>query len=111
MRGQLARRATTLRQSPDNGVVLAALVHADDGGVLLGCELHISHILAAARDEEVFVCQFRHRVADRQPLRRGVQRVLCPRNLLRADAVGEVAAVALMPALAERVRREPDKAL
>ena len=111
MRRQLTGRTAAANEPPDDAVVLARRIDLDECDILLRGEPDVAHILAAARHEEIFPREPRHRIADRLPCADLVQRVLDRLHFLRRDAVRQISAVALMPSLLERISGQALKAL
>ena len=98
--GELTGGAAAVHQAPDDAVAVALIVDLHDADAVLGIEDHVAEEFAAAGGNEVFPGQVFSGNAHADPgAGLGVEEGLHGFHFLRLQPVGEVAAVALMPAL------------
>ena len=109
MAGELAGGAAALLQAPDNAPGIPGLVNLHNADVVLGGQGHVAEILAAAGGNEKFSPQVVRLDAHVHPLAGGIFEIgAALLHFLGAHAVGEVAAVALVPALVPAVAAHAD---
>ena len=109
---ELRGRAGTLGQTPDNAPAVALVVDLHDADAVDGIGLDIAEELAGAGRDEVLPCKVIGLNTHVDPLARlSVEVGAAGSDLLRRHAVGQVAAVALMPALQPAIVAHADKAL
>ena len=110
--GELAGGTAAVDQAPHNAVAVALVVDLHHADAVLGIKDHIAEVLAAAGGQEVLARQVRAGDAHVDPgPGRLVKEGLHLRHFLGGQAVGQVAAVALMPALEPAVVAHADIAL
>ena len=109
--GELAGGLGAVEQAPHDAIGVALLVDLDDADVVRRVAFDVAHVLAAACSQEVGACQVLSRHAHLDPLARlGVEERTGRLDILFGHAVGEVAAVALVPALQPAVVAHAGKA-
>ena len=100
MAGELGSRAGTLGQTPDDAPAIALVVDFHDADAVDRIGLDIAEELAGASRDEVLTCEVIGLNAHVYPLTRlGIEVGAAGSDLRRRHAVGQVAAVALVPAL------------
>ena len=111
MRRQLAGRSSAFGQSPDNPVLRAVGADLNDRQIGGRIQLDVAHIFAASRHGEELAGQPRHLRCDRLPGLITAQLIANHLKLGLRNAVRQIAAVALVPALPETVAAHPNHAL
>ena len=109
--GELARRARAACQPPDDAPAVALVVDFDDAHVVFGVEFDVAEVLARTGGDEVLAREVVRLNAHVHPFAGGGAEVgAALRDFLVLHAVGEVAAVALVPALIPAVGAHADVA-
>ena len=108
VRGELARRRTAVIHSPHNTVVLALFINFRKGDIILRRYTDIAQKFSAPCCNKKFTRQIFDGHADGLPLPRyktGTHDI----DFFRPYTVGQIAPVALMPALSVSIIRQADK--
>ena len=108
--GKLGSRLCAIGQAPDNAPAIALIIDLNNADAVDRVWLHIAEELAGTGGDEIFPGQVISLNAHVDPLARGFvkERTACG-NIFLGHAVGQVAAVALMPALQPAVVAHTDK--
>ena len=109
MAGKLAGGTAPLLQAPDNAPGISGLVDLRNAQVVLRCQGNIAEILAAAGGDKKLPFQIVCLDAHVYPLAGGFFKIgAALLHLFRAHAIGQIAAVALVPALVPAVAAQAD---
>ena len=99
MCGKLAGRKAALDQSPADAVLLALLVDLDQCDTRFRIHNNIPEELAGAGHQEEFSCKARDTRADIMPFAVIEETIADGIHFMLRQAIGQIAAVALMPSL------------